>query len=79
MKATTKEAIKNERQLTIENVGDGRCYVEMTYRNKRIGAYTHDNIAIENFLAEPHETQDGRNRVLKGYSYLCEHILFYNN
>lgn len=79
MKATKKEATKNERNLTVNNTGDGRCYVEMTYRNKRIGAHTHDNIAIDNFFAEPHEVQDGQNRVLKGYSYLCEHILFCNN
>jgi hypothetical protein len=80
MKATIKQAIRNERNLTVLKTGYGHWKIECDYRGKRISTTTTNSIAVDNWNSDHFERdQYGCNRIKTGYQDLCSEIIRKSN
>jgi len=76
MRATIKQAEKNENNLSILTSGHGYWKISMTFRKKDISVITTNSIAVDDFKSEFGELDmDKKNRRLMGYIDLCEEII----
>lgn len=73
MKASYKQALRNERNLSIEGTGYGHWRIECDYRGKRISCTTTDSMAIDDFRSGEDD------RIKAGYEALCSEIIDGNN
>lgn len=76
MKATIKQAIRNDRNLTVIMTGYGHWRIECDYRGKRIGTTTTNSVSVDDWNSGHYERdQDGFNRRKKGYEDLINEII----
>ncbi len=76
MKATIKQAEKNERDLSIEFNGYGHFKIGCEYKGKRIYTTSTDSEAVDNFKSEFGEKNHwGRNARKSGYVTLINEII----
>lgn len=75
MKATIRQAEKNDRNLSIRMTGYGHWKVSIDYKGLRISTTTTNSQAIDDFKSDFLDKENGKNRRLNGYLTLCEEII----
>ena len=75
MKATIREAERNERSLRIYPKGSGHFIISCYYRGKNISTITTNTIAIDDFFSNYGDKKDGCNRIKLGYEALINEII----
>ena len=72
MIATKKQAINNDRNLSLKFKGSGHYYIECDYYGKRIGTITTDMPSVDDFRSDTTFESD---RVREGYNSLINQII----
>ena len=75
MKATLKQAARNERNLSIMLTGHGHWKIICDYRGKRIHTTTTDSVSVDNFRSDPTDRDREGYPKLRGYRSLCSEIV----
>ena len=75
MKATLKQAQRNERNLSVMKTGFGHWKVSCDYRGKRISTTTTDSVSVDLWNSDPTERTCQGYPMLMGYRTLCAEIV----
>jgi hypothetical protein len=79
MRATLKEAVRNERGLVVYRQGYGHWHASCEYRGKRISCTTTDSVSVDSWNSDPEERTKQGYTVLRGYRTLCSEIIRSHN
>jgi len=75
MKATLKQAQRNERNLSVMKTGYGHWKITCDYRGKRISTTTTDSESVDLWNSDRAERNCQGYSMLRGYSTLCAEIV----
>lgn len=75
MKATLKQATRNERNLKILPSGYGHWKISCDYRGKTISTVTTDSHSVDEWRSDPTDRDRYGYPVLRAYRTLCAEII----